>query len=171
MNKNEFVDEITQRATEITALFMKDHQYVMLLAAVEHKLSAAQIGTVAAEYASRPKQDKDVVAFTAWDTGVKDEEKFSAAVDLRLASRENQKRAKKAGMTIREELNDDIFAELIEASQNYHNAIKYYNDRMVEGTSPMPDDARFEEFDQLIHGLNSEFARFVELYRLTEVEQ
>ena len=39
MNKIEFVEEITQRTTQIAAHFSKDHQYRMLLAAVEHKLN------------------------------------------------------------------------------------------------------------------------------------
>jgi len=159
MNKVEFIDEITERTTEIVACFMKDHQYIMLLAAIEHKLSASQIGTVAAEYASRPKEDKDVVVFTAWDTGVKDESKFHSAVDLRITSRENQKRAKQGGMKIREELNDDVFAEFIEASQNYWNAIKYYNDRIDEGTSPAPPD--IQAVKNLIQGMYSEFDRMV----------
>ena len=100
MNKIEFVEEINARTTQIAAHFAKDHQYVMLLATVEHKLDEAQVTHVAAEYLSRPQAERDVVVFTAWDCGVKIG-KFEDAVRLRLDSRENQKRAKEGGMRIR----------------------------------------------------------------------
>ena len=154
MNKIEFVDTINETTQYIVACFAKDHQYIMLLAAIEHKLSLPQLGIVVEEYIDRPKEDKDVVVFTAWDTGVKDQGKFRDSVDLRVGARENQKRAKKGGMTIRETLNDDIFAEFIEATQNYWNAIKYYNDRIDEGTStPPPDKAEVVSLISLVHKL------------------
>jgi hypothetical protein len=157
MNKVEFVDEITKRTTQIVSCFAKDHQYIMLLAAIEHKLDAEQVGIVVREYIECKPGDRDVVIFTAWDAGVKNEEKFGDAVRLRIQSRENQKRAKEGGMTIREELNDEVFAEFIEASQNYYNAVKYYNDRIDEGTSNVPPERA--ELKAVIQGLNSELTR------------
>ena len=95
MNKIEFVEEINDRTLQIAAHFAKDHQYIMLLATVEHKLNEAQVAHVAAEYLSRDQSERDVVIFTAWDAGVQ-VGKFEQAVALRLESKENQKRAKLA---------------------------------------------------------------------------
>lgn len=166
MNKIEFVEEITERTTQIAAHFSKDHQYIMLLATVEHKLDEAQVKIVADEYISRPQADRDVVVFTAWDAGVKSAvqagDMFAHSVDIRLGSRENQKRAKKGGMIIRETLNDDIFAEFVEASQNYWNAVSYYCSRIEEGTSPPPPD--MGELRGIIQALKSELDRLKGLY-------
>lgn len=159
MNKIEFVETINETTQYIAACFAQDHQYIMLLAAVEHKISLPDLAIVAEEYMDRPKEDKDVVVFTAWDTGVKNQGKFRDAVDMRIGARENQKRAKAGGMTIREELNDEIFAEFIESTQNYYNGIKYYNDRIDEGTSPALDKEKLKEVNAVIQGLYSEFNR------------
>lgn len=161
MNKIDFVEEINERTLQIAAHFPKDHQYIMLLAAVEHRLSAEQVSIVAAEYMARLPAERDVVVYTAWDSGVKSAvqagDMFARSVDMRLESRENQKRAKKGGMTIREELNDEIFAELIEATQSYWNAVSYYCNRVDEGTSPLPPAPR--ELQQTISRLEFELTR------------
>ena len=156
MNRNELVEEITDRTTQITAHFPKDAQYIMLMAMIEHKLSEADINIVAELYRESKPADREIVVFTAWDSGVT--KKFAASVELRKEMRESRARSK---MEYRlGKVNDKDFAYFVEHLQIFYSDTEHYANRIASGEINAP--VALSELNSMIQALE------IQLRRLTE---